>query len=505
MALSRIVYPSDGSTVQFSIPFALGYINQSDIKCQVNGEVDGGNQPIYRALTFNTPTLVTVAGTPGAAGPGLNTVFTRTVADDELIVDYEDGAVINEDNLNTAQKQALMLVHQVLDGRFDTFLNDINMGGFKLINLGDPTDPTDGANKAYVDSVVATGAANAAAAAASAAASAASAGASASSASNAAASETNSANSAAASQASRLASEAARDLSLTYRNNAFKWASEAFNVPVNDGTNSGFSAYHWSVVAQTASQPVETQIGAAASVAIADGYEFGFRQSPANTLGRRTWAQLKANIFGTANSWTATQTHTGNIVIGGSANINTSIELGNQTTGGSAFIDFHSSNPVSDYNARIIATGGTGGVSGDGNISFEWDQTVGVAIATALQTVFENSKDKLMTTKGYWAGQALNTTQNNVSGNLSINFAASPSHYLLLNGNAVLNASVGAKSGQVVTLRIYNPATYTVGFNASVYKTAGNWPITTFSGHSYFTLFVDPTDGLILITPTSRG
>src|SRR5690606_11229294 len=33
------------------------------------------------------------------------------------------------------------------------FLSPIDMGGNKLLNLGDPTDPFDAANKAYVDVV----------------------------------------------------------------------------------------------------------------------------------------------------------------------------------------------------------------------------------------------------------------------------------------------------------------------------------------------------------------
>src|SRR5690606_14092464 len=59
--------------------------------------------------------------------------------------------IINEENMNTAQKQALMLVHEVMDGRFDSLDTDIDLGGFRIINLGTPTEPTDAVNKAYVD------------------------------------------------------------------------------------------------------------------------------------------------------------------------------------------------------------------------------------------------------------------------------------------------------------------------------------------------------------------
>lgn len=144
MALSRIVYPGDGVTTQFAIPFSLGYIRESDVTCRVGDEVDGGGNPRYRQMTFISPELVSIAGTGPAPGPVAGrVVFTRTVERDGLLVDYEDGAIINEVNMNTAQKQALMLVHEVLDGRFEAFQADLDLGGFRVTNVGDPQDAGD--------------------------------------------------------------------------------------------------------------------------------------------------------------------------------------------------------------------------------------------------------------------------------------------------------------------------------------------------------------------------
>ena len=180
MALSRIVAIGDGATKQFSIPFALGYIKEDDIDCRVGNEVDGLGDPVYRSLTFLSPELVEVGGaTPGNL---VNVVFTRTVDREDLIVNYEDGDVINEENMNTAQRQAIMLVHEVLDGRFEQLQADLDMGGFLVTGLGTPVDPGDATNKAYVDSRISTGQASASAAAASAAAAAGSASAASSSA-----------------------------------------------------------------------------------------------------------------------------------------------------------------------------------------------------------------------------------------------------------------------------------------------------------------------------------
>ncbi len=160
MALSVIVYPGDGVRTQFNIPFALGYIKESDVTARVDGEVDGAGNQIYRTLVFLSPEIVEVQGP--VVPVGTNIIFERTVVQDELIVDYEDGDVINEDNMNTSQKQMIMLVHQVLDGRFAQFQSGFDMGGFRISGLGDPVDPGDAVNKRYVDGLLSDGAANAA-------------------------------------------------------------------------------------------------------------------------------------------------------------------------------------------------------------------------------------------------------------------------------------------------------------------------------------------------------
>jgi hypothetical protein len=148
MSLSRVVALGDGVTNQFAVNFALGYISEADITCQVNNELDGFGDPVYRAITFITAGLLQIAGTIPANG--VDVVFTRTVTETQLLVDWTDGAVINDDNMNLAQKQLIMLVHQVLDGRFSTFTTDLDMGGFQIKNVKDPTDPQDAVTQKWI-------------------------------------------------------------------------------------------------------------------------------------------------------------------------------------------------------------------------------------------------------------------------------------------------------------------------------------------------------------------
>jgi hypothetical protein len=134
------------------VNFALDYLNEEDVKCRVDNETDGSGDPLYRPITFLSTNLLQVGGAP--AGVGLRVVFERTVAKDSLLVDYHNGDQIDEDNLSIMQKQALMAMQEIADGRFNAFSADLNMGGFKIVDSGYPSEPTDVATKAYVDSHV---------------------------------------------------------------------------------------------------------------------------------------------------------------------------------------------------------------------------------------------------------------------------------------------------------------------------------------------------------------
>jgi hypothetical protein len=149
MALSKVVAVGDGTTIQYPISFTLGYIAQSNVTCRVNKEVDGFGAPLYRTLTWINPGLVQHSGAP--AGVGQVVEFLRTVDDSVLLADFADGANMTDENLDLMGTQMLMLIHQVLDGRFpDGFSSDMDMNGFKVTNLGDPFDPQDAATRQFV-------------------------------------------------------------------------------------------------------------------------------------------------------------------------------------------------------------------------------------------------------------------------------------------------------------------------------------------------------------------
>lgn len=263
MALSIVTIPGDGVSDTFNVSFALGILDRNSVTAWVTGELDGGGNKIFRTITYLTDTMLKISGTP--AGVGINVVFTRTTSNSQLIVDYEDGDIMNETNLNTAQKQAIMLVHQVLDGRFSAFIQDVSAGGFKITNLGTPIAGTDATNKAYVDGLISTGAASAAAAAAS----------------------------AAAALASQNSAAVQAGIATAQATLAQQWATNPEDVVVSGGL---FSAFHWAqkaaafvlgdISGAVHSSPVKASIVNADEVMILDSAaSFGVK--------RTTWTNIK--------------------------------------------------------------------------------------------------------------------------------------------------------------------------------------------------------------------
>lgn len=113
MAYATVTIPGDGTTTLITASFPLGYINQSDVTIRVTDEVDGGGNPVYRTYTKMGLSLYQVAGAPAAVGK--NYIVERRVSKTALLVDWEDGDAITEDNLDVSQKQSIMIAQEALD------------------------------------------------------------------------------------------------------------------------------------------------------------------------------------------------------------------------------------------------------------------------------------------------------------------------------------------------------------------------------------------------------
>lgn len=180
---SFVVYSGDGGTGPFAAPFP--YLDRAHVGVKVAGVAVGFTWTGDNAIQLDAP---------AAAGAA---VEVRRSTPRDPLVDFTDGSILTEADLDTAALQQLYVSQEA----FDAVENAIALGatgqfdadGRRIENLGAPTSAGDAANKAYVDAV--TGAGQAASAAASAAA--------------AALSESEAGSARAAAEAAQLAAEAA--------------------------------------------------------------------------------------------------------------------------------------------------------------------------------------------------------------------------------------------------------------------------------------------------------
>lgn len=190
MAYSFEQFPGDGSTTNFV--FSFPYINTAHVDVKVDGT------PV--SFTWFNSTTVTVSPAPAAS-----TVVEvrRTTPASARIVDWLNGAVVSEANLDLSDTQLLYITQEAFDAAATALAlsstNKWDAENKRIFNLADPVDAQDAVTKNYADSTIP---ASVAAAAASAAAAAVSETNAATSEANAATSETNAAASAAAAAAS---------------------------------------------------------------------------------------------------------------------------------------------------------------------------------------------------------------------------------------------------------------------------------------------------------------
>lgn len=137
--LAFIRYSADGSTKNYPIPF--DYLFQTDIKATVNGE----------EVTF---TWLNEAEIQLDDLPSINDIILvrRETAQDERLVNFQDGGQLREKTLDLDSDQLFNLTQEALDWRvltptFDPALDGVNAQGDRIVNLGPGIDPTDAVNK----------------------------------------------------------------------------------------------------------------------------------------------------------------------------------------------------------------------------------------------------------------------------------------------------------------------------------------------------------------------
>jgi|688.fasta_scaffold156467_2 hypothetical protein len=246
MAVTQNTYTGNGSTTNYSITFE--YLEETDIKVTLNGT-------LTTAYTFANATTISFTTAPAA---GVAIRIYRDTDVDALQSTFFAGSAIRAQDLNDNFTQSNYSVQEIKDRFLDrtggTLTGALDAGGFKITNVGTPTNNADASTKAYVDSTIGTAGGYAAAAASSASAAA-------TSASNASTSATNSATSASASATSAAASLASETAAAVSQSAAASSASTASTQASNAAT----SASNASTSATNASNSATSAASSAAS------------------------------------------------------------------------------------------------------------------------------------------------------------------------------------------------------------------------------------------------
>lgn len=143
MAITSNSYTGNGSTTLYS--FTFPYLDESHVKITLNGT-------LTTAYTFANATTIQFNTAPGA---GVAIRIYRETNNDQTEATFFAGSSIKAQDLNNNFTQTLYTVQEVVDRYLskvgDTMQGILNMGGFKITNLGAPTSGTDATTKTYVD------------------------------------------------------------------------------------------------------------------------------------------------------------------------------------------------------------------------------------------------------------------------------------------------------------------------------------------------------------------
>jgi len=151
MPLTYDIFTASAGQTDFAVAFP--YIDVSHIKCSIDG---AGTT----AFSVNTSTNILTLNVAAVGGEKIR-VFRQTpgraTGDSDLIVDFQDGSVLTESDLDTSQKQLLYLAQEAQEtGQaalpVDAFGNyDANFK--RITNLASAEDDNDAVRKSYVDAL----------------------------------------------------------------------------------------------------------------------------------------------------------------------------------------------------------------------------------------------------------------------------------------------------------------------------------------------------------------
>ena len=142
MALSYVQYPGDGVTETFAVPFE--YLDKTHLQVRVALDI--------HAFTWDDPNTIRITPAPAS---GVVVELRRVTPRENRMVDFVDGSVLTESDLDLANIQTFYIVQEAIDiaGGTLELLSDgsYGAGGRRIRDLGTAIDARDAITKEYHD------------------------------------------------------------------------------------------------------------------------------------------------------------------------------------------------------------------------------------------------------------------------------------------------------------------------------------------------------------------
>lgn len=142
MALSYVQYEGDGSTETFAIPYL--YLDKSHIEVRVALDLS--------TFTWDDPNTIRISPAPPA---GAVVEARRFTPRETRMVDFTDGSVLTESDLDLATIQTFYIVQEAIDiagGTLELLADgSYGAGGRRIQEVGSPIGPRDAVTKEYHD------------------------------------------------------------------------------------------------------------------------------------------------------------------------------------------------------------------------------------------------------------------------------------------------------------------------------------------------------------------
>jgi len=139
---AQVTYTGNGSTTSYAIPFS--YIDSSHVKAYINGTITS-------AFTVSTSTLVFTS----APANGATIRIERQTPLDARLVDFADGSVLTEADLDRSANQNFFIAQEVADDAINNMAVDTddkyNAQSKVIKNLANPVNANDAVNKTYLE------------------------------------------------------------------------------------------------------------------------------------------------------------------------------------------------------------------------------------------------------------------------------------------------------------------------------------------------------------------